>query len=205
MCVCQYIFTSLFRSWLNVTRPLLSCSPFLSFQSAFRASGQSCAQCPSFLHNLHFVQLKKIMFITRTQSTFPLSLIPSFLLVSPVLLCWWCARARFNLYNSQLHLSLPLSPSRLCPSLLAVVLRRAQHALMWLSAARSAIRCSLLSPLVRSLVSVRSGSSLADGTPTCPAVFLCPLVQPYRCVSEMFQKVWHNSLEQTLLSPGNNG
>ncbi len=44
---------------MPVTRPLLSCSPFLSFQSAFRASGQSCAQCPSFLHNLHFVQLKK--------------------------------------------------------------------------------------------------------------------------------------------------
>ncbi len=44
---------------MPVTRPLLSCSPFLSFQSAFRASGQSFAQCPSFLHNLHFVQLKK--------------------------------------------------------------------------------------------------------------------------------------------------
>ncbi len=44
---------------MPVTRPLLSCSPFLSFQSALRASGQSCAQCPSFLHNLHFVQLKK--------------------------------------------------------------------------------------------------------------------------------------------------
>ncbi len=44
---------------MPVTRPLLSCSPFLSFQSALRASGQSCAQCPSFLHNLHFVQLEK--------------------------------------------------------------------------------------------------------------------------------------------------
>ncbi len=44
---------------MPVTRPLLSCSPSLSFQSAFRASGQSCAQCPSFLHNLHFVQLEK--------------------------------------------------------------------------------------------------------------------------------------------------
>ncbi len=44
---------------MPVTRPLLSCSPFLSFQSALRASGQSCAQCPWFLHNLHFVQLKR--------------------------------------------------------------------------------------------------------------------------------------------------
>ncbi len=44
---------------MPVTRPLLSCSPFLSFQSALRASGQSCAQCPSFLHNLHLVQLEK--------------------------------------------------------------------------------------------------------------------------------------------------
>ncbi len=44
---------------MPVTRPLLSCSPFLSFQSAFRASGKSCAQCPSFLHNLHFVQVEK--------------------------------------------------------------------------------------------------------------------------------------------------
>ncbi len=44
---------------MPVTRPLLSCSPFLSFQSALRASGQSCAQCPSFLHNLHFVPLEK--------------------------------------------------------------------------------------------------------------------------------------------------
>ncbi len=44
---------------MPVTRPLLSCSPFLSFQSALRASGQSCAQCPWFLHNLHFVQPEK--------------------------------------------------------------------------------------------------------------------------------------------------
>ncbi len=44
---------------MPVTRPLLSCSPFLSFQSAFRASGQSCAQCPWFLDNLHFVQPEK--------------------------------------------------------------------------------------------------------------------------------------------------
>ncbi len=44
---------------MPVTRPPLSCSPFLSFQSAFRASGQSCVQCPSFLHNLHFVQVEK--------------------------------------------------------------------------------------------------------------------------------------------------
>ncbi len=44
---------------MPVTRPPLSCSPFLSFQSAFHASGQSCAQCPWFLHNLHFVQVEK--------------------------------------------------------------------------------------------------------------------------------------------------
>ncbi len=44
---------------MPVTRPLLSCSPFLSFQSALRASGQSCAQCPWFLDNLHSVQPEK--------------------------------------------------------------------------------------------------------------------------------------------------
>ncbi len=44
---------------MPVTRPLLSCSPFLSFQPALRASGQSCAQCPLFLDNLHFVQPEK--------------------------------------------------------------------------------------------------------------------------------------------------
>ncbi len=55
---------------MPVTRPLLSCSPFLSFQSALRASGQSCAQCPWFLDNLHFVQPEKVMFTRRTQSTF---------------------------------------------------------------------------------------------------------------------------------------
>ncbi len=38
---------------LNVVTVLLR-----SFQSALRASGQSCAQCPSFLHSLHFVQLE---------------------------------------------------------------------------------------------------------------------------------------------------
>ncbi len=55
---------------MPVTRPLLSCSPFLSFQSALRASGQSCAQCSWFLDNLHSVQPEKVMFIRRTQSTF---------------------------------------------------------------------------------------------------------------------------------------
>ncbi len=44
---------------MPVTHPLLSCSPFLSFQSALRASGQSCAQCPWFLDNLHSVQPEK--------------------------------------------------------------------------------------------------------------------------------------------------
>ncbi len=72
---------------MPVTRPLLSCSPFLSFQSALRASGQSCAQCPWFLDNLHFVQPEK--------SCSPLAHSPHFLR------CSCC----FNLYNSQLHLS----------------------------------------------------------------------------------------------------
>ncbi len=91
---------------MPVTRPLLSCSPFLSFQSALRASGQSCAQCPSFLHNLHFVQLEK--------SCSLLAHSPHFL---RCLRCSCC----FNLYNSQLHLSLPLCHSR-C-SCLCVLLR----------------------------------------------------------------------------------
>ncbi len=55
---------------MPVTRPLFSCSPFLSFQSALRASGKSCAQCPWFLHNLHFVQLEKSCSLLYTQSTF---------------------------------------------------------------------------------------------------------------------------------------
>ncbi len=84
---------------MPVTRPLLSCSPFLSVQSAFRASGQSCAQCPWFLHNLHFVQPEN--------SCSPLA-------HSPHLCCLCCLRCSccFNLYNSQLHLSLPLCHSR---------------------------------------------------------------------------------------------
>ncbi len=61
MCVVSINFTSLFRSWLMpVTRPLLSCSPFLSFQSAFRASGQSvpsvhgsCTTCTSCSQKSH--------------------------------------------------------------------------------------------------------------------------------------------------------
>ncbi len=54
---------------MPVTRPLLSCSPFLSFQSALRASGQSCAQCPWFLDNLHSCSQKSHVH-RRTQSTF---------------------------------------------------------------------------------------------------------------------------------------
>ncbi len=80
---------------MPVTRPLLSCSPFLSFQSALRASGQSCAQCPSFLHNLHFVQPKSHVHSSHT-----------------VHIC--AASCCFNLYNSQLHLSLPSSLARSC-------------------------------------------------------------------------------------------
>ncbi len=48
---------------MPVTRPLLSCSPFLSFQSALRASGQSCAQCPWFLDNL---QKKSCSFVAHS-------------------------------------------------------------------------------------------------------------------------------------------
>ncbi len=61
-CVCvliNFYFPFFVACWMPVTRPLLSCSPFLSFQSALRASGQSCAQCPWFLDNLHSVQPEK--------------------------------------------------------------------------------------------------------------------------------------------------
>ncbi len=75
---------------MPVTRPLLSCSPFLLFQSAFRASGQSCAQCPWFLGQPALRAARKVMLTPRTQSTF--------------VRCSCC----FNLYNSQLHLSPPL-------------------------------------------------------------------------------------------------
>ncbi len=90
---------------MPVTRPLLSCSPFLSFQSALRAFGQSCAQCPWFLHNLHFVQLKKSCSLVAHSPHFLLSVLPAL----PALLVL--------LYNSQLHLSLPLCHSR-CSCLL---------------------------------------------------------------------------------------
>ncbi len=108
---------------MPVTRPLLSCSPFLSFQSALRASGQSCAQCPSFLHNLHFVQVEK--------SCSPLA-------HSPHLCCLCCLRCSccFNLYNSQLHLSLLLCHSR-C-SCLCVLLR-----LSWTENSRGRVEFSM--------------------------------------------------------------
>ncbi len=53
VCVCfnKFLLPFFVACWMPVTRPLLSCSPFLSFQSALRASGQSCAQCPWFLDN----------------------------------------------------------------------------------------------------------------------------------------------------------
>ncbi len=61
LCVCvnKFLLPFFVACWMPVTHPLLSCSPFLSFQSALRASGQSCAQCPWFLDNLHFVQPEK--------------------------------------------------------------------------------------------------------------------------------------------------
>ncbi len=115
MCVCQYIFTSLFRSWLNACHPpspLLFSVPLVSI----RLTRLWTILCPVsvVLAQPALRAARKFMFVTRAQPTFPLSLIPSSLLVSPVLLCWWCARARFNLYNNQLHLSLPLCLSRRC-------------------------------------------------------------------------------------------
>ncbi len=86
---------------MPVTRPLLSCSPFLSFQSAFRASGQSCAQCPWFLHNLHFVQVEK--------SCSLLAHSPHFHFLDTLFFFQFCfAGGALVLDNSQLHLSLPL-------------------------------------------------------------------------------------------------
>ncbi len=47
---------------MPVTRPLLSCSPFLSFQSALRASGQSCAQVSMVLGQPALRAARKVMF-----------------------------------------------------------------------------------------------------------------------------------------------
>ncbi len=71
LCVCvnKFLLPFFVACWMPVTRPLLSCSPFLSFQSALRASGQSCAQCPWFLDNLHSVQPEKSCSFVA-QSTF---------------------------------------------------------------------------------------------------------------------------------------
>ncbi len=115
MCVCQYIFTSLFRSLLNACHPpspLLFSVPLLSI----RLPRLWTILCPvsMVLAQPALRAARKVMFTPRTQSTFPLPLIPSFLLVCPVWLRWCCARARFNLYNSQLHLSVPLCLSRRC-------------------------------------------------------------------------------------------
>ncbi len=86
---------------MPVTRPLLSCSPFLSFQSAFRASGQSCAQCPWFLHNLHFVQVEKSFSLLAHS--------PHFHFLDALFSFQFCfAGGALMLDNSQLHLSLPL-------------------------------------------------------------------------------------------------
>ncbi len=101
---------------MPVTRPLLSCSPFLSFQSALRASGQSCAQCPSFLHSLPLVSIR----LTRLWTILcPVSMVlgqPALRAARKVMftprtqLCRLrCRSCCFNLYNSQLHLSPPLS------------------------------------------------------------------------------------------------
>ncbi len=113
MCVCvnKFLLPFFVACWMPVTHPLLSCSPFLSFQSALRASGQSCAQCPWFLDNLHFVQPEK--------SCSPLAHSPHFLR------CSCC----FNLYNSQLHLSVvPLVQRLAC---LCVLLRLSWTENIW--------------------------------------------------------------------------
>ncbi len=94
MCVCQYIFTSLFRSWLNACHPpspLLFSVPLISI----RLTRLWTILCPVSIVLAQPVlrAARKVMFITCTHS-------PHFLR---------CLSRCFNLYNSQLHLSLPLS------------------------------------------------------------------------------------------------
>ncbi len=92
MCVCQYIFTSLFRSLLNACHPpspLLFSVPLVSI----RLTRLWTILCPvsMVLGQPALRAARKVMFTPRTQSTF--------------VRCSCC----FNLYNSQLHLSPPLS------------------------------------------------------------------------------------------------
>ncbi len=91
MCVSIHFYFP-FRSWLNACHPpspLLFSVPLVSI----RLPRLWTIMCPVsvVLAQPALRAARKVMFITCTQSTFPLSLIPFFL---PVLLCWWCARAR---------------------------------------------------------------------------------------------------------------
>ncbi len=91
LCVCQYIFTSLFRSLLNACHPpspLLFSVPLLSI----RLTRLWTILCPVsvVLGQPALRAARKVMFTPRTQST-----------------CVRCSCC-FNLYNSQLHLSPPL-------------------------------------------------------------------------------------------------
>ncbi len=110
---------------MPVTHPLLSCSPFLSFQSVWRflcpvsvvLAQPALRAAKSHVHYLHYLHTVHI-------STF---LIPFFL---PVLLCWWCARARQQ------------PAASLSPSLLS---RRCLRCLRCLSCHLfSVLRCSCL-------------------------------------------------------------
>ncbi len=111
MCVCQYIFTSLFRSWLNACHPP---SPLLFsvLLSSIRLQRLWTILCPVsvVLAQPALRAARKVMFTTRTQ-----------LCCLCCLRCLRCLSCCFNLYNSQLHLSLPLCHSR-C-SCLCVLLR----------------------------------------------------------------------------------
>ncbi len=89
--MCQYIFTSLFRSLLNACHPpspLLFSVPLVSI----RLPRLWTILCPVsvVLGQPALRAARKVMFTPRTQSTF--------------VRCSCC----FNLYNSQLHLSPPL-------------------------------------------------------------------------------------------------
>ncbi len=108
MCVCQYIFTSLFRSWLNACHPpspLLFSVPLVSIH----LTRLWTILCPVsiVLAQPALRPGRKVMFITCTHS-------PHFLR---------CLSRCFNLYNSQLHLSLPLSFSAPRCSCLFIQLR----------------------------------------------------------------------------------
>ncbi len=95
MCVCQYIFTSLFHSWLNACHPpspLLFSVPLVSI----RLTRLWTILCPVsiVLAQPALRAARKVMFIT--------------LHTVHISCCLCCLSCCFNLYNSQLHLSLPL-------------------------------------------------------------------------------------------------